>query len=135
MGFKACHADIRINFPSPRWLEMSRAGQEVYQIVLVDNASGHYSYGVPEEGQQPRVLYTSVADAKRALHVLTGKFSSFTPVAYGQAFPFEGVSFEQELVKSGFAAYGWATIEAESEEDESERVALGLLRLRLSGAT
>lgn len=116
---------------------MSRTGQEVYQIVIVDNASEHYSYGVPEESKQPRVLYASVADAKRALHTLAGKFSSFTPVAYGQAFPFEGVSFEQELVKSGFAAYGWATIEVDSEEedDANERVALGLLRLRLSGAT
>ena len=109
---------------------MSRG--EVYQIVIVDNASSHYSYGIPEESEHPRVLYASVTDAKRALHALAGKFSSFTPVAYGQAFPFEGVSFEQELVKSGFAAYGWATIEAEAEDEESERVALGLLRLRLA---
>lgn len=113
---------------------MSRAGQEVYQIVVVDNASEHYSYGVPEERLQPQVLYTSVADAKRALHALTGKFQGFTPVAYGQAFPFEGVSFEQVLLKEGFAAYGWATIAVadDDEEEEDQRIALGLLRLRVA---
>lgn len=115
---------------------MSRAGgQDVYQIVIVDNASDNYSYGIPKEGMQPRVLYTSVADAKRALHALAGKFSSFTPVAYGQAFPFEGITFEQTLLKDGFAAYGWATIAADDEddeEDEAQRIALGILRLRVA---
>ncbi len=114
-------------------LEMSRL-QEVYQIVYNDNGSDLYSYGVPDSAHEPahtRALYSSLGDAKRALLSLSKKFQQFVPVAYGQAYPFEHVSFDQELARSGYANFGWITIEAEEEDEADTRFAIGLLRLTI----
>lgn len=114
-------------------IEMNRLA-EVYQIVYKDNASDIYSYGVPDNGHEPahtRVLYSSLGDAKRALSSLSKQFDSFTPVAYGQAYPYETISFDQELARSGYANFGWVTIEAEADDEMDTRFAIGLLRLTI----
>jgi hypothetical protein len=106
---------------------------ELYQIIYGDNASSLYTFGVPDAGHeavQARTVYRSLAEAKRALQTLVKKFDRFVPVAYGQAYPYEHVTFDHELAKSGFAVYGWATIHDESADSEDgERFAVGLLRL------
>ncbi len=111
---------------------MSRAN-ELYLIVVSDNASDMYGFGVPEEKDHPRTLFASVADAKRALESFAATFDGFTPVAYGQAYPFESITFEQELQRNGTALYGWATIKGDSEdEDDVTKVGIALMRLRMA---
>lgn len=114
---------------------MSSRQADLYQIVYGDNASALYTFGVPDEGHEAvhaRTVYLSLADAKRAIQVLVKKFDAFVPVAYGQAYPYENMTFDQEMTKVGYAIYGWATIQAESEEEEDERFAIGLMRLRVA---
>jgi hypothetical protein len=109
---------------------------DLYQIVYGDNASTLYTFGVPDEGHETvhaRTVYPSLADAKRALHVLVKKFHAFVPVAYGQAYPYENLTFDQELVKTGFAVYGWATHQVDAEdEDTVEKFAIVLMRLHVA---
>jgi hypothetical protein len=113
---------------------MSRQA-DLYQIVYGDNASDFYTFGVPDEGHElvhARTVYLSLADAKRALQAFVKKFDVFVPVAYGQAYPYEHVTFDQEITKVGFAIYGWATVQSVPDEEEVERLAVGLLRLRVA---
>ncbi len=115
---------------------MASTTRDLYQIVYGDNASTLYTFGVPDEGHDTvhaRTVYLSLADAKRALQVLSKKFEAFVPVAYGQAYPYENMTFDQEIAKTGFAVYGWATVQVDSEDDDTkEKFAIGLMRVRVA---
>jgi hypothetical protein len=108
---------------------MSRPN-ELYMIVVSDNASDMYRFGVPEENDHPHVVFTTVSDAKRGLESFIKIFDGFIPAAYGEVYPFESVTFEQEIQRSGSALYGWATLKGEDEETVS-KVGISLLRLRI----
>ena len=96
-----------------------------YLIVINDPDGG---YTIPSMDEIPSVLYTSYLDAKRALLDIAGKFDSFTPVAYGAAYPYENTTFDREITNSSFALLGWIVIN-EDEENEGSRVPVGLLKL------
>jgi hypothetical protein len=96
-----------------------------YLIVISDPEGG---YTIPTMEEIPTVLYTSYLDAKRALLDIVGKFDSFTPVAYGAAYPYENTTFEREITNSSFALLGWIIIN-EDDENEASRVPVGLLKL------
>lgn len=102
-----------------------------YMIAYNDNSSDLYSYGIPEITDISRTLYTTVAEAKKALDQFATQFDSFQAVAYGQAFPYESVTFEQQLQKTGAAVYGWATLTSEEEGGEegsaAEQLRLGIV--------
>lgn len=94
-----------------------------YLICYADGMSDLYDYALPE--QLPRTLFRSVADAKKALadFSITTKASL---VAYGQAFPYESVTFEQVLVDKGAAPYCWIMYRAD-DEDEFVRLTVYLI--------
>jgi hypothetical protein len=109
---------------------MSSGAAALYQIVLADNASDVYTFGVPNASDTPQVVYRSLAAAQAAMQEFSRKFETFIPVAYGEAYPYEGITFEEHLQKKGAAPYGWAVIPEEGEE-RPVRVGVFLLSLRL----
>ena len=100
-----------------------------YLIVVQDNASDHYSYGVPEGADAPPVFFTSYENAKAALKVAANKFEEFLPVAYGKAYPYDAVTFDEEMEAKSFAPLGWGLIRS---NDETLRICVGLLRMPLN---
>jgi len=103
-----------------------------YMIVIKDPSTDAYSYGVPNVDDAPTALYLSLGDAKRALQATATRFDSFIPVAYGQAYPYEKTTFEQQLAANPFAMYGWGIIVDEEDTDEHVRVGFGLLKVMVS---
>jgi hypothetical protein len=101
---------------------------KIYMIVLMDSASDKYNYGVFEEDDSPMKAFTSLDDAKAAVVSLSNKYNEFVPTAYGKAFPYDSVSFEEELEKNSFAPWGWAT---EETEDGPYRFCIGLVLVSL----
>jgi hypothetical protein len=106
------------------------ANPVLYQIVLADNASDVYTFGVPNSSDTPQVVYRSLPAAQAAIQEFSRKFETFIPVAYGEAYPYEGTTFEEYLQKKGAAPYGWAVI-PEEDEERPVRVGVFLLALRL----
>jgi hypothetical protein len=100
-----------------------------YLIVIQDNASDNYTYGVPEGADAPQVIFTSYEDAKAALHVAANKFEEFLPVAYKKAYPYDSVSFDDEIEAKSFAPLGWGIVHS---EQETLRICIGLLRMPLN---
>ena len=98
-----------------------------YLIVIQDNASENYSYGIPA-GDDAQSIFTSYEDAKIALKNASEQFNEFMPVAYGKAFPYDSVSFDQELEEKSFAPFGWGVREIDTEV---YRMCLGLLRMKI----
>jgi hypothetical protein len=98
-----------------------------YLIVVQDNASENYSYGIPE-GVDAQSIFTSYEDAKIALEKASEQFNEFMPVAYGKAFPYDSVTFEQELEEKSFAPFGWGVRKI---DEEIFRMCIGLLRMNL----
>ena len=96
----------------------------IYMIVLMDNASDNYTYGVFEHEDLRNTVYSSVDAAKAVMTTMAENFDEFMPTAYGKAFPYEATTFEQELSKKFFAPLGWGVIRS---EDGVQRICLGLL--------
>jgi len=97
-----------------------------YMVVINDNASDNYTYGVADQ-----MIYTSYEAAKAALATAAEQYDTFLPVAYGSAFPYDNVTFDEEMETKSFAPLGWGVVEVEGD---SFRVCLGLLRLQINGA-
>jgi hypothetical protein len=101
------------------------ASTKVYQIVLVDSASDSYTYGVFDDQQENKV-YSSLDAAKNAVTAFSENYDEFLPTAYGKAFPYDSVTFEQQLEKDGFAPWGWGV---EESEDGVQRICIGIIVL------
>jgi hypothetical protein len=99
-----------------------------YIVVINDNASDNYTYGLAELGE--KVIYTSYEAAKTALVEASDTYETFLHVAYGSAFPYDNVTFDEELEAKSFAPLGWGVVEVEGD---TFRVCLGLLRLQING--
>jgi len=100
-----------------------------YLIVVQDNASDNYSYGIPESVDAPQVIFTSYEDAKVAIQKAAGEFEEFLPVAYGKAYPYDAVTFDQEIEAKSFAPFGWGIVRT---EDGTLRICVGILRMALN---
>jgi hypothetical protein len=100
-----------------------------YLVVIQDNASDNYSYGIPDDTDAPKVIFTSYEDAKVALESAAENFNEFLPVAYGKAYPYDTVTFEEELEAKDFAPFGWGIVET---EDSTVRICIGLLRMEVN---
>ena len=100
---------------------------KVYMMVVMDSASDNYDYGIPEiEGAYK--AYTSLAAAKQNLEAAAAKFEEFLPTAYGKAFPYDTITFEQQLDKDKFAPWGWGVM---NTEDGVLRICIGILAVLL----
>ena len=109
---------------------MSRlAEMPCYQIVLDEGETVISTYTVPKDNIAPKKIYMNYSVALEALRQLTGRMESFIPVAYGQAFPYDTVSFEHLLYQKGYATYGWMMIK--DEEENEVRIGVGLQLLHL----
>ena len=102
-----------------------------FQIVLSDGGTEVSTYSIPNSDLVPTKVYATFQDAKQALEQISSKLPHFYPVAYGQAFPYENLSFGKLLYEKGYAAYGWFTLDADDDEGAGLRVCLGLLRVGL----
>ena len=100
-----------------------------YLIVVQDNASENYNYGIPEIADTPQVIFTSYEDAKIGLQKAVDEFQEFLPVAYGKAYPYDDVTFDQEIEAKSFAPLGWGIVRT---EDGTLRICVGLLRMSLN---
>ena len=99
-----------------------------YIVVIQDNASDHYSYGIPDGKNMKSTIYTSYDVAKAAIQTVSENFDEFLPVAYGKAFPYDSVTFDQELERNSYAPLGWGVI---NMDGEILRIGIGLLRMPL----
>lgn len=98
-----------------------------YTIVINDDASDNYTYGLADLDEH--TVFLTYEAAKIGLKEFSTKFVSFLPVAYGSAFPYEKVTFEKELEAKSYAPFGWGVV---LMEDDTFRVCVGLLRMRLN---
>ena len=106
---------------------MSRVG---YMIVINDSSADAYLYGIPNFEEIPRKLYVSYLDAKKAIMEAVAKFGEFTPVAYGDAYPYENTTFEKEISQKEYALIGCVAMSSDEEDDEPPvRIPIGLLKL------
>ncbi len=128
-----------LNAVNGRWdisteLEIRMSGTaepSAFMIVISDGISDLYSYSIPERTDAPNKIFLTYGDARRALEKYAGTLEGFLPVAYGEAFPYENVSFEKLLVEKGYATYGWMLV-ADDETGETLRISIGLLRLGIA---
>jgi len=100
-----------------------------YMVVIQDGASEHYSYGIPDTKDIQSIVYTSYDDAKAVIEQVSGNFESFIPVAYGVAFPYDTVTFDEEMDNKSFALLGWGNIPI---EDIIIKIGIGLVRVRIN---
>ena len=100
---------------------------DAYLIVIHDSSSEFITYGIPNTPEIPKHVYTSYTDAKRALMELIATFDEFTPVAYGDAYPYEGTTFEKEIRENNYGLIGWISIK--DDDGDVSRVPLGLLKM------
>jgi hypothetical protein len=100
------------------------ARNTVYMLVLMDSASDNYNYGVLQEKGSLMRGYSSLDAAKSAAAAAAAKFDEFMPTAYGKAFPYDTVTFEQQLEKERFAPWGWGVT---TLEDEIQRICVGVI--------
>ena len=99
-----------------------------YMVVIQDNESDAYLYGIPEEQDSPRVVYLSYKMAEAALKNMAEAFEECHLAAYGKAYPYENTTFEDTLAENGYATYGWGVV---SSEEGVKRIHFGLLRVPL----
>jgi hypothetical protein len=102
-------------------------------IVINDMSADAYIYGIPNFEEVPRVVYTSYLDAKKAITEAVEKFGEFTPVAYGDAYPYENTTFEKEISQKEYALIGWVALEDDEDDEDSTsvRVPIGLLKIAI----
>jgi len=109
---------------------MTRVG---YMIVINDMSTDAYIYGIPNFEEVPRAVYTSYLEAKKAIMEAVAKFGEFTPVAYGDAYPYENTTFEKEISQKEYALIGWVTVDDDEDDEDSVpvRVPIGLLKVAI----
>ena len=98
-----------------------------YMIVMQDPSSEVTTYGIPNTPEIPTKIYISYADAKNALMEIIETFDEFTPVAYGDAYPYERTTFEKEVRENNYGLIGW--ISMKDDDGDVTRVPLGLLKI------
>jgi len=98
-----------------------------YMIVIMDNASDSYSYGVYQDEDGKAKVFSSLDNAKKELESMAENYDEFLPTAYGKAFPYDTVTFEIQLENEGFAPWGWGWV-TEDDEDEVQKICIGLLK-------
>lgn len=104
------------------------AEPSAFLIVLSDGISDLYSYSIPDRQDALNRVYLTYGDARRGLEIYTKTLEGFLPVAYGEAFPYENVSFEKLLIEKGYATYGWRLV-LDDETGETLRLSVGLLKI------
>ena len=106
----------------------SRSESFGYMVVVQDNESDTYLYGIPEEQDSPRAIYLSYEKATAALKNMVEAFEECHLAAYGKAYPYEDTTFENTLEQNGYATYGWGVV---SSEEGVTRIHFGLLKVPL----
>jgi hypothetical protein len=93
-------------------------GQKVYSVAFAESIVGSDALTIPsEEDGIPRRVYTNLGDCIAAIqrHLRAAGFR-IVPVMYGEAFPFEGIRFEDHLEENGHAFY----CKAEKRDDNGD---------------
>ena len=109
---------------------MSGSNERVgYMVVIHDSTSDSYSFAIPDEADIPQVVYSSLEEAKTAVKEASENFEEFLTVAYGQAYPYDSVTFDQQIKKASFAPYGWGIVHV--EDGSTVRICMGLLRITI----
>ena len=81
---------------------------------------------LPGVEAMPRVLYKTIDDAEKALEVWKKKIDSFTPVLYGEVYPYDKTTARLQIEKKGHAIYGWTI---DMSEDEPIRYGIFILAI------
>ena len=105
--------------------------RHVYMIVLQDSSTDVYTYGIPNIPEIPVQAFVSYTDAKKFLMEIIESFPAFTPVAYGEAYPYEKTTFDNEMTTNDFALAGWITAQ---EDEETDRIPIGMLKIAIEGS-
>jgi len=62
---------------------------------------------LPDANIMPRVLYKTISAAEKGLETWKKKFDNFSPVLYGEVYPYENTNAREQIEKKGYAIYGW----------------------------
>jgi hypothetical protein len=83
-------------------------GHKVYTIAFSETIVGSEPLTIPSEEADgiPRRLYGRLEDCVAAIQrYIPAAGYRIVPVMYGEAFPFEGISFQEHLEENGHAFY------------------------------
>ncbi len=99
----------------------------VFVVTYVDEAGDTI---LPDDENLPRVLYSTSKDAEKvAIHWMK-TFDRHRFVAYGEAYPYDQTSFEEELKSKQRATVGWITI----EDEDGDKMIYAVQVISLRGA-
>lgn len=70
---------------------------------------------LPHSAVMPRKLYKTVEAAEEALETWKKKLPTFQPIMYGEVFPYDKTSAREQIMKKGYALYGWTIEEIDDE--------------------
>jgi len=99
-------------------------------IVIKDSSSDEFVYAIPEIPNVTKKVYISYQEAKKSIMDFIKDLDDFIPVAYGEAYPYENTTFEQEISEKGFALVGWVPV-VHDENEQAIHIPIGLLKMEL----
>ena len=92
-----------------------------YIITFCD---GEYDNVIPTEDMMPRQIYKSLEDALTTLTSYTDMLDGFTPILYGEVYPFEKTTLKQEVEQKGRGIVGWMN-------EDGEHISLCILKFNM----
>lgn len=97
----------------------------VYLITYTDEAGDTI---LPDDENLPRVLYTSVVNAEAVAKKWMAGLDEHRFALYGQAYPYDQTTLEQEVSKKGAGTVGWISFEDEDGDKYSYTIQIVSLR-------
>ena len=82
----------------------------VYAVVYVDESGDTI---LPDDENLPRVLYSSMKASEEAARRWMKTFDCHRFALYGEAYPYDETTLEQEVRTKGRGTVGWITMEDE----------------------
>lgn len=95
-----------------------------FMLMYTDTMTSPSIFYVPPIDLTPVRVYATLQGAKEAMRAILPKFDKVTPILYGEAFPYDGVTFDQFLVQNGYAIYG--LVQKDDDDDEPFRAGLAI---------
>lgn len=72
---------------------------------IITFSNGDYENVIPNADIVAREIYTSIEDAVASINLQ--KLNGFTPVLYGQVYPFNNTTLKEEVEQKSRGIYGW----------------------------
>lgn len=101
----------------------------VYAVTYIDEAGDTI---LPEDEHLPRVFYGSIQAAESVAKKWMNEFDKHRWTLYGEAYPYDQTTLEQEVRTKGRAPVGWVTFE--DEDGDSITYTIQIIAMRTTAA-